>query len=36
MEAFGRSSREGRHVDIETRPERPAPLAVDLVEGRLG
>ena len=27
MEAFGRSSEEGRHIEIATRPERPAPLA---------
>ncbi|WGF89254.1 Gfo/Idh/MocA family protein [Marinivivus vitaminiproducens] len=35
MEAFGRSSSEGRHVALETRPERPAPLRDDLVDGRL-
>ncbi|MEZ5936570.1 MAG: gfo/Idh/MocA family oxidoreductase, partial [Alphaproteobacteria bacterium] len=26
MDALGRSSDEGRHLDIESRPERPAPL----------
>ncbi|WP_062221508.1 Gfo/Idh/MocA family protein [Aureimonas sp. D3] len=29
MEAFGRSNETGRFVEIDTRPERPAPLAAD-------
>jgi predicted dehydrogenase len=36
MEAFARSSEEGRHIEMTTRPERPAALAADLHEGRLG
>jgi hypothetical protein len=36
VEAFGRSSEEGRHVEMTTRPERPAALASDLQNGRLG
>ncbi len=32
MEAFGRSSNSGRFVDIETRPERPAPLRPGALE----
>jgi predicted dehydrogenase len=36
MQAFGRSSDERRHIEITTRPERPAPLTDDLVDGRLG
>jgi predicted dehydrogenase len=35
MEAFERSSGEGRHIVIESRPERPAPLPVDLIQGAL-
>ena len=35
MEAFGRSSAEGRHVGIESRPERPAPLPRGLDDGEL-
>ena len=35
MEAFGRSSREGAHVALTTRPGRPAPLPRDLDEGVL-
>ena len=35
MEAFGRSSERGRAIAISTRPERPAPLADDLVRQRL-
>lgn len=35
MEAFQRSSDEGRHVVIESRPERPAPLPADLIQGAL-
>ncbi|SER35394.1 Predicted dehydrogenase [Faunimonas pinastri] len=36
MEAFGRSSEEGRHIAIESRPERPEALGRNLVDGRLG
>lgn len=36
MEAFGRSAEERREIDIATRPERPAPLAESLKDGRLG
>lgn len=35
MEAIGTSSRTGAAVEIATRVERPAPLAADLVDGRL-
>ena len=35
MEAFGRSSREGVHVALTTRPERPAPLPANLEHGAL-
>jgi predicted dehydrogenase len=35
MEAFGRSSRRGRSVDITTRPDRPAPLGENLVRRKL-
>ncbi len=35
MEAFGRSNETGRFVDIETRPERPAPLEADAPLDRL-
>ena len=35
MEAFQRSSDEGRHIAIETRPERPAMLPTGLAAGTL-
>ena len=35
MEAVQRSSDEGRHVTIESRPERPAMLPADLLPGDL-
>jgi predicted dehydrogenase len=35
MEAFGRSAEAGRHIEIATRPERPAMLPVGLATGRL-
>ena len=35
MEAVQRSSDEGRHVTIESRPERPAMLPADLMPGDL-
>ena len=35
MEAFQRSSDEGRHIAIETRPERPAMLPTGLSAGAL-
>lgn len=35
MEAFGRSSRDGVHVALTTRPERPAPLPPGLDQGAL-
>jgi predicted dehydrogenase len=35
MEAFERSSKSGAHVEIESRPERPAPLPVGLKTGEL-
>ena len=35
MAAFGRSSDEGRHVVLESRPDRPAPLPTDLAHGEL-
>ncbi len=35
MEAFQRSSDTGTHIVIESRPERPAMLPVDLVNGTL-
>ncbi|MDQ0473328.1 Gfo/Idh/MocA family protein [Labrys wisconsinensis] len=35
MEAFQRSSDEGRHIAIETRPARPAPLPPGLAPGQL-
>lgn len=35
MEAFQRSSNEGRHVTIESQPDRPAMLPADLVPGTL-
>jgi predicted dehydrogenase len=35
MEAVQRSSDEGRHIDITTRPERPAMLPADLMPGDL-
>ena len=36
MEAFGRSSQEGRHIEMTTRPEHPVALASDFRDGRLG
>lgn len=36
MEAFQASSDLGRHVDIATRPERPAPLPRDRFAGVVG
>jgi hypothetical protein len=35
MEAFERSSKSGAFVEIESRPERPAPLPVGLKTGEL-
>ena len=35
MEAFQRSSDSGTHITIESRPERPAMLPVDLINGTL-
>ena len=35
MAAFGQSSASGRHVDIESSPERPAPLPTGLTDGAL-
>lgn len=35
MEAFAHSSAQGRHVEIETRPERPDPLPSGLANGVL-
>jgi predicted dehydrogenase len=35
MEAFQRSSDSGTHITIESRPERPAMLPVELVNGLL-
>ena len=35
MEAFGRSARDGVHVALTTRPERPAPLPRDPLPGAL-
>jgi len=35
MEAFDRSSAEGRHIPIESRPERPAMLPATLMPGEL-
>ena len=35
MASFGRSSDEGRHVVLESRPERPAPLPTGLADGEL-
>ena len=35
MAAFGRSSDEGRHVELESRPARPAPLPTGLGHGEL-
>ncbi len=35
MAAFGRSSAEGRHVVLESRPDRPAPLPTGLGHGEL-
>jgi predicted dehydrogenase len=32
---FNRSSEEARHIELETRPERPAPMAGGLLEGVL-
>lgn len=35
MDAFGRSSAEGRHVALTSRPERPQPLPIGLAHGEL-
>lgn len=35
MAAFGRSSGEGRHIVLESRPARPAPLPTGLGHGEL-
>ena len=35
MDAFGRSSAEGRHVELASRPHRPAPLPTGLAHGEL-
>ena len=35
MAAFGTSSAERRHVELESKPERPAPLATGLAHGEL-
>ena len=35
MAAFGTSSAERRHVELESKPERPAPLATGLTHGEL-
>ena len=35
MDAFGRSSAEGRHIDVVSRPDRPAPLPRGLARGEL-
>ena len=35
MAAFGASSVERRHIDIQSSPERPAPLPAGLAEGNL-
>ena len=35
MDAFGRSSVAGRHVVLESQPDRPAPLPTGLADGEL-
>lgn len=35
MAAFGRSSDDGRHIVVESRPDRPAPLPKALAHGEL-
>ena len=35
MAAFGESSATGRHIEIESGPERPAPLPTGLTDGAL-
>ena len=35
MAAFGQSSSEGRHVVLESKPDRPAPLPTGLADGEL-
>ena len=35
MAAFGESSTSGRHVAIESKPNRPAPLPIGLADGEL-
>lgn len=35
MAAFGASSAERRHIDIQSSPDRPAPLPTGLAEGNL-
>jgi hypothetical protein len=35
MEAIEDACRDSRHVDIESKCERPAPLPMDLLPGRL-
>lgn len=35
MTAFGQSSESARHVDIDSKPQRPAPLPAGLADGEL-
>ena len=35
MHAFHDASREGKHVELQSRMERPAPLPLGLIEGQL-
>ena len=35
MDAFGKSSIEGRHIVLDSQPPRPAPLPAGLAEGEL-
>ena len=35
MDAFCRSSTEGRHIDVVSRPDRPAPLPRGLAHGEM-
>ena len=36
MDAFGRSSRDGSHIDVTSKPDRAAPLPQGLDHGELG